>query len=413
MLLKIDIKALMNNMLSLNRRQFLKMLPGTSALAFPANSLFAQNRSSGLRVTGISVTVVNVTLRTNWILVQLQTNQGITGLGEASLGSRTSLPELREFFELTRDSSPFAIAQFRQQGFARLAGQNRARATAFSAIEQALWDICGKALEIPVYQFFGGKLHDRLSVYANINRATAQRTPEGFAANAVAAATDGFKALKAAPFDGFPALDAPAQEITRATDLGIAAVYAMRDAVGPDIAIKIDAHSFFDVDLAIEVANQLDGANLSWYEEPVAPTLLEQTVAIKNSIKQVMAGGEFLFGREGFRDLIVRRAVDIIMPDIKHCGGAQELIQIATMAESFGVMVSPHNPSGPISTAASASLCAAMPNFDILEFQWGEADWRSGLLQPAEQINNGLLPVSDAPGWGITLNQALLDSHLI
>jgi len=387
------------------------MVPAAFALLHSAGSLLAQGSNSGLRVTDIGIHVVNVTARTNWILLELRTNQGITGLGEASLGRRTELTELGEFFELVRGESPFAIAQYRERGFVRLSGSNRVRATAFSAIEQALWDICGKALQIPVYQFFGGKLHEQLPVYANINRATVERTPEGFAAKATDAVADGFQALKAAPFDGFPALDALAQEISRATDLGIAAVYAMRDAVGPDIAIKIDAHSFFNVALAIEIANQLQGANLSWYEEPVAPTLLEETAAIKNSIQQVMAGGEFLFGRNGFRDLCVLQAIDIIMPDIKHCGGAQELFQIANMAESFGVAVSPHNPSGPVSTAASASLCAAIPNFDILEFQWGETDWRGELLQPAEQFDNGLLTVSDAPGWGITLNQSVLQSY--
>jgi galactonate dehydratase len=396
-----------------DRRQFLETLPAYAALSLPVSTLLAQESSSGLRVTDIRVHVVSVTARTNWIIVQLLTNQGITGLGEASLGRRTELLELTEFFELIKDQSPFAIARFREQGFSRLTGNNRARATAFSAIEQALWDICGNALQVPVYQFFGGKLRDRLTVYANINRATVERTPEGFAANALAAVADGFQAIKAAPFDGFPPLDAPAQEIVSAIDLGVAAVYAMRDAVGPSVAIKIDAHSFFDVELAIEVARQLEEADLSWYEEPVAPTLLDETVAIRNGIRQVMAGGEFLFGRAGFRELCVQQAVNIIMPDIKHCGGAQELFQIATMADAFGVAVSPHNPSGPVSTAASASLCAAMPNFDILEFQWGEADWRSELLQPGERIDSGTLAISDAPGWGISLNQSILESHAL
>jgi galactonate dehydratase len=396
-----------------DRRQFLKTLPAYAALSMPVSTLLAQESNSGLRVIDIRVHVVSVTSRTNWIIVQLLTNQGITGLGEASLGRRAELFELAEFFELVRDESPFAIARFRERGFSRLTGNDRVRSTAFSAIEQALWDLCGKALEIPVYQFFGGKLRDQLTVYANINRATVERTPEGFAASAVAAVSDGFQAIKAAPFDGFPPLDAPVAEISRATDLGVAAVYAMREAVGPGVAIKIDAHSFFDVDLAIEVADQLERADLSWYEEPVAPTLLEETVAIRNGVPQVMAGGEFLFGRAGFRELCVHQAVNIIMPDIKHCGGAQELFQIATMADAFGVAVSPHNPSGPVSTAASASLCAAMPNFDILELQWGEADWRSELLQPGERINKGILTVTEAPGWGISLNQATLESHAL
>ena len=116
---------------------------------------------------------------------------------------------------------------------------------------------------------------------------------------------------------------------------------------------------------------------------------------------------------EGFRPLCERRAVDIIMPDVKHCGGMWEAIKISSLAETFNVLVSPHNPSGPISTAASVALCAALPNFDILEYQWGEQLWRATLIEPTETFSNGTIAVSDRAGYGITLNQRILEEHRI
>ena len=127
-----------------------------------------------------------------------------------------------------------------------------------------------------------------------------------------------------------------------ATELGIACIEEMRAAIGPDVDLKIDVHSFFDVPLAIEVARRLEPQALSWYEEPVPPTDLESTKAIRDGIGQTMAGGEFLFGIEGFAPLCREGAVDIIMPDVKHCGGITELGKIATVAELDGVLVSPH-----------------------------------------------------------------------
>ena len=357
---------------------------------------------------------MRATARTNWIFVRLSTNQGLTGLGEASLGRRTELPALASFFELVRETSPLDIARYRQGGLERAASGDRQLATAFSALEQAQWDLVGKALDAPVYQLFGGAVRTRLPVYANINRATADRSPEGFAANAAAAASDGrgFRAIKAAPFDGFPSRDASRGEIERATDLGIACVEAMREAVGPGIDIKIDCHSFFDVARAVDVANRLEPQQLSWYEEPVPPTRVDDTLAIKNAIPQRMAGGEFLFGVSGFDRLIGQRAVDVIMPDVKHCGGLQEARHIAALAEIHGIGVSPHNPSGPVATYASAQLCSGLANFDSLEYQWGEVDWRADLVDPPEVFRDGEIAVPDGPGLGVTLNDRLVREHL-
>ena len=398
------------------RRSFLensaRFILGSSTLA-PLTSNFAQTFQPDheVAVTDMEVIVVNVTQRTKWIFVLLTASNGVTGLGEASLGRRSELNELDTFFRLVEGQSPFDINQYRTRGWPRASAGNRAVATAFSAIEHALWDIVGKTLSVPVYQLFGGKLRDSLPVYANINRATSIRTPEGFAEKARQAVADGFKAIKAAPFDGFPPLTVSPNEISEARQLGVDCVFAIREAIGDDIAIKIDAHSFFDVELSISVAEQLLPANLSWYEEPIAPTQTTDTKRIHDSISQTMAGGEFLFGVEGFAPLCEQKAVDIIMPDIKHCGGLLEAVRIAAVADANGVKVSPHNPSGPVSTAASVALCAALPNFVILEYQWGEQSWRSKLVVPDEIIVNGTININDSPGFGIDLSEQVLAEH--
>ena len=399
-----------------SRRHFLRKtsLMTAGSLICPSQLLGqATAADKSVTVSNMEVSTVAVSNRTNWIIVALSGTNGIKGYGEASVGRRAELSELKEFFELVKGESPFEIQRYRELGWTKASSGNRPVATAFSAIEQALWDLLSKSLDTPFYNLIGGKLNDVLPVYANINRATSQRDPNGFAKNAVAAVEDGFKAIKAAPFDGFPSLDSPTGEINSARELGIACIYAMREAVGDDIDIKIDAHSFFDTELAISIAHDLDAANLSWYEEPVAPTQTENTRIIHDTISQTVAGGEFLFGVEGFKPLCEAAAVDIIMPDVKHCGGVWEAVKISAFAEANGIKVSPHNPSGPVSTAISASLCAGIPNFDVLEYQWGEQSWRNTLVEPTETFIDGSIIISDRPGFGIDINDQVLQAHRV
>ena len=393
------------------RRDFL------SLSLLPLVALRAQARN--LRVTGLDVFIVDVSEKGNWVFVRLNTNQGLTGLGEASHGmpggnrrlegARHMRALLGDFFELVRNESPYDIQQYRDRGRAKAKAGKLATATAFSAIEQALWDLCGKASGVPVCDLLGGRLRRDLPLYANINRATIERTPEAFATNAAAAVRQGFRSLKAAPFDGFPPLTT---DFSKAKQLGIACVEAIRKAAGPDVEVYIDCHSFFDVPLAIEVAKRLEPMKLGWYEEPVPPERTAETLAIKKGITQRMSGGEILFGMEGFRELCEQNAVDVIMPDVKHCGGLLEGGRIAALAELHGVEVSPHNPAGPVSTAASAHLCAGIPNFRVLEYQWGEVSWRGDLVTPAEVFESGRMRVSsDRPGFGIDLNYNIVRAH--
>ena len=419
-----------------SRRAFLTSSSAAAAALLAPRWLDAAPR---LRVTGVELLPVRATERTVWLFVRLRTDAGLTGLGEASdafgFANTTKADaarmesELRGLFELVNGQSPLDIERYRQRGLA-LASKGLVQATAFSAIEQALWDLAGQALDLPVSSLFGGAVRDRLDVYANVNRATNPRTPDGFAASARAAVRDGFRSVKAAPWDGFPPAGSPAARIEAAVQAGIDATRAIREAVGPGVEIMVDCHSFgrsaertdesalvwrlaarAAVDLAARVARELEPVKLAWYEEPVAPEKLEETIAIRRRISQPMAGGEVLFGMAGFAPLTRNKAVNVIMPDVKHCGGLLELTRIAAMADADGVAVAPHNPSGPVSTAASVQVCAVLRNFRLLELQWGEATWRSEVLDPPERFVNGSIAVPSRPGLGVKLNDRVVRAH--
>ena len=405
-----------------SRRTFLGVGAGLAAgaLLWTPRRLEALPR---LRVTGFELLPMRATARTVWLFVRLRTDAGLTGLGEASDAfgfANTSKQdatrmesEFRGFFELIDGKSPLDIGAYRQRGEPVAAKGGLIPATAYSAIEQALWDLSGKALDAPTYTLFGGKIRDTLPTYANVNRATKVRTPAGFAATAKAAVQDGFRAIKAAPFDGFPKPGSPAATIEAAVESGIAAIVAMREAIGPQVELMVDCHSFFDVALAERVAHRLEPQNLAWYEEPVAPERVEETLEIRRRIKQPIAGGESLYGVAGFAPLTRNKAVQVIMPDVKHCGGLLELTRIAAVAESDGATVAPHNPSGPVSTAASIQVCAVLKNFRLLELQWGEVDWRQDVLTPPERFENGAIRVPDRQGFGVELNDKVVRAHPI
>ncbi len=382
----------------------------------------AGNKIAGdIRITGFELLPVRATYRTVWLFVRLHTSTGLSGIGEASdafgfanttrTNTDTMHCELAQFFAMVVGESPLAIQQYRERGRAR-AEQGLVSATAYSAIEQCLWDLSGKLLDLPVHALMGGKLRNSIPVYANINRATSPRTPDDFAATARRAYADGFRAMKAAPFDNYP-VNGTNAEISAHVDQGIDALVAMREAVGPAVALMVDCHSFFSIPQAIAIARRLKAVNLAWYEEPVPPAEIDATLVIHDGVSQPMAGGELLFGLEGFRPLIERRAFDVIMPDVKHCGGLQEMLHIAALAQTQGIQVAPHNPSGPVSTAAGVQVGSVMANCNYLELQYGEVDWRSEALVPEERFIDGRIVVPDSPGFGINLNEAMIRENAL
>jgi galactonate dehydratase len=344
--------------------------------------------------------------------VQIHTDEEITGLGDASQGDnslvQTYLEQRLRSQLVGRD--PTQIEPISNELLAE--AQGRAPATAVSAVEQALWDIYGQKSGLPIWALLGGRYRDHINLYANINRATFDRSPSGFADSASQAVADGFPAVKCAPFDGVSCRLPDKASNLKNIKLGIQRVAAIREAIGPDIRLMVDCHSRFDVPTAIGVAKEMAPLNLSWLEEPLPRTDLDGLRFVREHIGMPVAGGESLIGRSGFWDIIKRRRLDVIMPDVKHTGGILELRKIAATAEVCGLSISPHNPSGPVSTLASVHVSAVIPNFMALEYPWGEAPWRRELLVPEEIVQDGTITVPDRPGLGFALNEDVVRHHL-
>src|SRR2546430_6369491 len=188
----------------------------------------------------------------------------------------------------------------------------------------------------------------------------------------------GFDAVKLAPFDDMPRDLSNAARTEEFTKMGIARADAVRKAIGPKRDLLIDVHSHLDLDRGLQLARRMEHLNLFWLEEvtPAKPLIL--LARINREAKMPTAGGESIYGVRGFYPYIAGRAVDIIMPDVKMCGGVLELKKIAALGEGAGLQVAPHGPASPVGNMVAAHVCATMPNFHILEFSYGEAPWRAG-----------------------------------
>lgn len=416
-----------------SRRHFLKLscrglvLPSMLTEAARPHQSVALTPAGRLEpvVTDIKVHIVKVNQRGNWVFVELKTDKGISGVGEASQGGKLIAAdeqsvlrkESNTFFSLVKGQGVFNIERYRQQGW-QLATRSRISGTVFSAIEQALWDIKGKALGVPVYDLLGGKLRDKIKVYANINRATNEKDSQGrrpahaFQKNAEAALKLGFRAIKMAPFDEMKPLPSTPAQIQADIDHAVSCIEAVRKTIGNNIDLLVDVHSHLNEPLGIEVAKRVEPLRLYWFEEAVNPgKYVKETKAITDATERTTAGGESIFGREGFAPLVASKALDILMPDVKHCGGIQELRYIAALAETAGLQIAPHNPSGPVATAASVQAVAAIPNFAILEWAFGEVPWREDLITPKEEFVDGYISVSNRPGLGYELNHTVVAKY--
>lgn len=364
-----------------------------------------------MQITGIEVRQVRVTKRGNWIFVLVHTDAEITGIGEASqsLNEEACLAALKKFDTQLRGKDPRQIAAIRQ--LLRKVDGGRGYNTALSAVEQALWDILGQHLNVPVHTFFGGAVRDRIRLYANINRHVNDRTPAGFARAAQQAVAEGFTAIKLAPFDELSGTGHIRTGPKAAWRPGVERVRAVRKAIGPEIELAVDCHGRMEISEALIVGNELAECDLLWYEEPVRHTQPADLQRVTHTVPMPTASTESIFGILGHRPFLVERVVDVIMPDVKHCGGLLELAEIAAAARMHSILVAPHNPAGPLSTAATAQVVSTLQNFLILEFAWGEVDWRANLLEPAERIEDGHLILSQRPGLGHRLNQEMLEAQ--
>ena len=395
----------------MDRRTFLLSAAGAAACA-PAPE--PDRNALAIQVTGVEVFTLRVNDRGNWVVIRVQTDAGLTGLGDAShsRGGRNdpAIPKVLEYVERMKGRSIFDLEWLKQQCAPEFAEHGRATSCSWSAIEQALFDIQGQALGVPCWAFFGGKQRDAVRNYANINRGTDDRTPAGFAANTQSAIDAGFDAVKMATFDGFPR-QGTSGEKEAFMSLGVDCARAAREVLGDDADLLIDAHNNFTYEEGTEVIRRLEPLNLFWLEEISRPLDLMGRYNAESPIP--IAGGESLFMLDGFLPYVEARAADILMPDVKYCGGMRELSRICALAESAGMSVAPHGPATPVGNMAAAQVCVTIPNYSILEFSHSDAPWRAELVDPPEPLSQGgMLAVGDTPGLGYKLNEKTVQDRL-
>ncbi|HEU4754235.1 MAG TPA: galactonate dehydratase, partial [Armatimonadota bacterium] len=271
-----------------------------------------------------------------------------------------------------------------------------------SGIEQAMWDLLGKSLGVPVYQLLGGACRDRIRMYAHCGGAT----PEEAAAAARQRVAEGYTALKTG-IGRFPAriLETPAF-----VEECAARFAAMREAVGPGIDLAIDFHGQVSPALAIRLAQALEPYHPMFIEEPCLPENVDTLVTVARSTSIPIATGERLFTKWAFREVLEKQAAAVVQPDLCHAGGILEGKKIAAMAECYYAAVAPHNPLGPISLAACLQLDACIPNFLVQE----QVSLGEGYLREAFRVVDGYIPLPTGPGLGIELDDeavAALEGH--
>jgi galactonate dehydratase len=329
-------------------------------------------------VDSVGLDVLNVSPKTNWNFVCVRMSDGDCAWGEASLNAWE--PMLRGAVELL-DSRTRGLSL--GQAHAALTVSPHApgglvHAAAVSAVQQALLELTARERQQPWQEPLGPLRRQRVRAYANINRATVERTPAGFVATARRAAALGFTAFKAAPFDGLtPALCATSEGRQRMRH-GIDCLLALRDAIDREARLMVDCHWRFDEAGALEVLRALAPAGLHWFECP-----LPETPAHEPSIQRVhhaardrgvlLAAAETQIGVAGFAPLFEAGLYDVVMPDVKYCGGPWEMLRIAERAHDAGVQFSPHNPTGPIASLHSLNVAAVAPECDMIELQFDES----------------------------------------
>jgi galactonate dehydratase len=295
-------------------------------------------------------------------------------------------------------------------------GNAGALITALTGIEIALWDLKGKALNTPVVELLGGRFRDQIRVYADcqvepgmdfdeIKKVVEGVVEKGFTALKIdldiGAYTTGRQFDRALLRDKF---NYTASE--REHELMLEMVDMVTEAAGPDMAVAADVHTRLDVPSAIRLARDLEPYHLMWLEEPVPAENVDAMREVTRSTTTPICSGENLYLRHGFRDLLEKQAVNIIMPDIPKCGGLSECRKIANMAEIYYIPFAPHNVSSPIGTLASAHVCASVPNFLVLEFHWLHRDYWTTIIKEKEDIiKDGFITIGDRPGIGVELDE--------
>ena len=358
-------------------------------------------------------------------LVRIDTDEGISGYGEANpdAGAAAIVGLIGELKHLLVGEDPRDVERCwerlrRAKVFA--GAQAGVFVIAISGLELALWDLAAKAAGQPLYRLLGGRFRERVRLYADCGRGD-DSSPEGCAERARRCVREGFTAVK---FD-IDDLRHPAKRDRFNHSLSAAEVRSMvervaavRDAIGPDVDLCIDMHARYDVPAACRVAWELEPFKLLWLEEPVPAENLEALAKVRAGTRTPICAGENLYLRWGFRELLERQAADVIMPDVPKCGGLAESKKIANYAEVYYVPFAPHLVSTPLGTMATGHVCAAVPNFLVLEWHAMEEReaWDSYVLTAGGAtsiVEDGHIRLPDAPGIGVELDMDGVRAHAV
>lgn len=357
-----------------------------------------------MKITGIKV----YTVKPRWIFIKISTDEGIEGWGEMISGTKTDTV-VAGAYELGKriiGRNPFEIERIWQELHRSFFRGGPINGTIVSGIEMALWDIKGKALNVPIYELLGGAARDRIMVYSWIGG----DRPSDVVKEAIDRRDRGFKAIKMNATEELHYIDS----FTKVQEV-VDRVKAIRDAVGFDLSIGVDFHGRVHKPMAKVLAKELEPYKLMFLEEVVLPENEEAFREVANHVSTPLATGERLYTRWQFKNLIKDGAIDIIQPDIALCGGILETRKIAAMAEAFDIAVAPHAPYGPIALAATLQLDVCTPNVFIQEQSLG-IHYNKGfdLLDFVKnkeifQYKNGFLDIPTKPGLGIEIDEELVE----
>ena len=368
-----------------------------------------------MKITCVKTFLVHPETAKNLLFVKIETDAGLHGWGEAYTQhdrDRAIEVHIQQLGRYLIGRSPFNIKHFTFTAYTDFASKRGAMDlySAISGIEQALWDIVGKATGQPVYNLLGGVCREKIRVYANGWGSWYDRGKNlnQLAERAAAVVQMGFTALKFDPFPG------PWRSFIdhKAEQTAVDRVKAVREAVGPDVDILIEVHRRLAPMHAVRVARLMQPFDPFWYEEPVSARDLDGLVEAKRGIRLPVVTGEERYTRAEFREVFEKRAADIINPDVCSCGGILELREIAAMAESYHIAVSPHNyNSTTVGLAATLHASAAMPNFLITEYFVNFEPIGAKIACEPFQVENGYIPLPTHPGLGIDLDENTLAKH--
>lgn len=355
-----------------------------------------------MRIVEIECHRIPVNHRGDWIFVRVADDAGNAGWGEAS----SSGDDDAVLAAMTEMATPLQQDEYEPDALLahlrRSAPVDKVPRTAASAVEHAVTELVARRLGKSVAGMLSsdGNARADVPIYANLNRMCRDRSPETAAAAVREAMAGGLKRVKFAPFDEVTP-EGLADAGTGLAEAGADRLRALRDAAGPDIALMVDCHWRFTPETVPYLGALARELDIGWIEDPLPELDPNEMQRLRDLSGARIAGGEALLVQEDFEALIRSRAVDVLIADVKFVGGVGALDRICKLAADQGITFAPHNPSGPIATAASAHVVAANPNAEVLEFPFGEVPWRTDFAAGESLIGDRLTVAS--PGYGVAL----------